>query len=260
MGLLREWLGLWRSIRVYRMDRAHARALDRLHQRFAGPGDLVFDIGAHVGDRTASFRRLGARVVACEPQRNCFRLLRLLHGRDHEVTLLDKAVSDREGPLRFSINTRNPTVSTLSADFVAAANAGAKGWEGQVWDKETTVSATTLDKMIERFGAPDFIKIDVEGAEEQVLRGLSAPTRALSFEFTTIQREVAQACLRRCVELGYEAFNISLGESQIMTFALPVDAQTLDRHIAALPHEANSGDIYALRKDWTERAPTQNQG
>ena len=59
-----------------------AAALDAFHRRFLGPGDLAFDIGAHVGDRTASFRRLGARVVAVEPQPRLARLLRLLFGRD----------------------------------------------------------------------------------------------------------------------------------------------------------------------------------
>jgi len=254
MGALDEWRGLWRSIKVYRLDRQHARALDEMHREFAAPGDLVFDIGAHVGDRTASFRRLGARVVACEPQTSCFRLLRLLHGRDRDVILLETAVSDREGVLTFSVNTRNPTVSTLSTEFVSAANAGAKGWEGQTWDKQVQVKATTLDALIANYGAPVFVKVDVEGAEEQVLRGLSAPVPALSFEFTTIQRDVADACLQRCAGLGYRRFNLSLGESQVMTFSSPVDAETMRRHIAGLPHEANSGDIYALRDDWIGKA------
>ena len=42
--------------------------MDRLYGQFVRPGDLVFDVGAHVGDRIAAFRRLGARVVAVEPQ------------------------------------------------------------------------------------------------------------------------------------------------------------------------------------------------
>jgi len=253
MGALDSWRGLWRSLRVYRLDSGHGRALDEMHRRFVGPGDLAFDIGAHVGDRTASFRRLGARVLACEPQKSCFRLLRLLHVMDGKVTLLETAVSDREGVLTFSVNTRNPTVSTLSPEFVSAAMSGARGWEGQEWDRQVEVKATTLDRLIETYGQPSFIKIDVEGAEEQVLRGLSAPVPALSFEFTTIQRGVADACLRRCAELGYERFNVSLGESQALSFETPVNADTMRAHIAGLPHEANSGDIYVFRNDWAER-------
>ena len=56
--------GVLRSLRIYYCDRTRRRAMDTLYRRFLRPGDLAFDIGAHVGDRVASFRRLGARVVA----------------------------------------------------------------------------------------------------------------------------------------------------------------------------------------------------
>ena len=55
---------LSRSLRTYYGDPARARAMDALYRRFLKPGDLAFDIGAHVGDRIAAFRRLGARVLA----------------------------------------------------------------------------------------------------------------------------------------------------------------------------------------------------
>ena len=71
-----------RSLCIYYGDRKRAVAMDRLHGDFVKSGDLVFDVGAHVGDRVASFRRLGARVVAIEPQRAMVRALRLLYGRD----------------------------------------------------------------------------------------------------------------------------------------------------------------------------------
>ena len=59
---------LSRSLRIYHGDKERHAAMDRLYGAFLSPGDLAFDIGAHVGDRISSFRRLGARVVALEPQ------------------------------------------------------------------------------------------------------------------------------------------------------------------------------------------------
>ena len=73
--------GIARSLYIYYGDRPRAAAMDRLYSRFVWPGDLVFDVGAHVGDRVASFRRLGARVVAVEPQPGLAKVLRLLYGR-----------------------------------------------------------------------------------------------------------------------------------------------------------------------------------
>lgn len=236
---------LARSLRVYHGDRARNRAMDALYRRFLRPGDLAFDIGAHVGDRTSSFRRLGARVVALEPQPGPARVIRLLHGRDPDVTLLRAAASDQPGEVRLHVNSANPTVSTASDAFVQAAD-GAGGWQGQVWDEAITVPCVTLDDLIRRHGCPRFIKIDVEGFEDRVLAGLSEPVPALSFEFTTIAREVAHRCLDRLRALGPHGFDIALGETQRLTFGRWTSAEEMAIHLQGLPHEANSGDVYAV--------------
>ena len=236
---------LARSLRIYHGDRERNQAMDVLYARFLRPGDLAFDIGAHVGDRISSFRRLGARVVAAEPQPGPARVLRLLHGRDPDVTLLPVAVGDRVGEAILHVNSRNPTVSTVSGDFVRAAE-GAGGWEEQVWDASVTVACVTLDRMIGDYGCPSFLKIDVEGFEDRVLAGLTAPVPALSFEFTTIARPVAQACLDRLEALGPYRFDLALGETQRLVFDDWVDVRTMAAYLRSLPHDANSGDVYAV--------------
>jgi FkbM family methyltransferase len=236
---------LGRSLRIYHGDRTRNEAMDALYSRFLRPGDLAFDIGAHVGDRISSFRRIGARVVAAEPQPGPARILRLLHGRDPDVTLLPVAVGDRAGEATLHVNSRNPTVSTVSSDFVRAAET-AGGWEGQVWDVSVTVACVTLDGIIAAHGRPAFVKIDVEGFEGRVLAGLTAPVPALSFEFTTIARPVAQECLDRLMALGPYRFDVALGETQRLVFGAWVDARTMAAYLRSLPHDANSGDVYAI--------------
>jgi FkbM family methyltransferase len=243
-----DWLqtarGVLRSLRIYYGDRTRAAAMDRLYAGFVQRGDLVFDIGAHVGDRIAAFRRLGARVVAAEPQPALVKVLRWLYRRD--VTVEPVAVGAREGTVDLKLNVANPTVSTASDAFVNAAR-GAEGWKEQAWTRTVQVPVTTLDALIARHGMPAFIKIDVEGFEADALAGLSQPVKALSFEFTTIQRDVAAACIARCAALGLTRFNAALGESQTMAHADWVDADAIGRWLAVLPHAANSGDIYAAR-------------
>lgn len=243
---LRTTLGIFRSLRIYYGGRHDRTAMDRLYARFVKKGDLAFDVGSHVGDRIAAFRRLGCRVVACEPNPPLVRTLRLLYGRDRNVTIEPVAVGAAAGHIEMSINVDNPTVSTASQTFVQAAR-GAPGWDGQVWGKTIKVAVTTIDALIARHGVPSFVKIDVEGYEAEALAGLTQAVPALSFEFTTIQRDVAHACLKRCAALGYARYNAALGESQTLAHAHWQGVEAIGAWLDALPMEANSGDVYAAR-------------
>ena len=82
-------------------------------------------------------------------------------------------------------------------------------------------------------------------SEDAVLDGLSTPLPALSFEFTTIARAVADRCLARLAALGPYRFDLALGESQTLTGRWR-DAPGMAAALAALPHAANSGDVYAV--------------
>jgi FkbM family methyltransferase len=241
---LRTACGILRSLRIYYGDRSRAAKMDRLYGSFVRRGDLVFDIGAHVGDRIAAFRRLDARVVAAEPQRALVPVLRWLYRRDTGVVIEPVAIGQSPGFVDLRINVANPTVSTASDQFIDAAR-DAHGWREQRWTKRERVPVTTLDALIAHYGIPAFIKIDVEGFEAEALAGLTQPVKALSFEFTTIQRDVALACIARCRALGFTRFNAALGESQTLLHGDGIDADAITRWLVELPHEANSGDVYA---------------
>lgn len=240
-----ELKGIVEALRVAYRDSRHAAEMDNLYGRFLASGDMAFDIGSLVGNRIGSFRRLGASVVAVEPGPRANQVLRLLYGRDPQVTLISAACGATEGTVRLNVNSENPSVSTVSDAFIQAAQ-GTDGWQGQRWDRTIDVVCTTLDNLIAKHGIPKFIKIDVEGQELDVLSGLGTPVAAISFEFTTIQRDIAHGCLDRLTNLGPYLFNVSLREDNQLMFKQPVNATEMAAYLHDLAHEANSGDIYAI--------------
>ena len=239
--------GILRSVATYRLRPGHHAGLVRLYRPFVPPGGLAFDIGAHVGDRVRAFRALGAGVVAVEPGATAMRVLRLLHGRDRGVVLVATADGAGEGEAEFRVNSRNPTISTLSPSFIAGTT-GTPGWDGERWDRVERVQVTTLDRLTAAHGRPDFNQVDVEGHEAEVLAGLSpgnAPP-ALSFEVVMAARAAGLDALAGAAALGYRHFRLSLGESHRFEGDW-TGAAGMQRLLGDLPAEANSGDVYAVQ-------------
>jgi FkbM family methyltransferase len=239
-----EWIGLLRSFVVYWRP-GRQRALRSLYAPFVHEGDLVFDVGAHLGDRSVAFAALGARVIALEPQPHIARWLgRIVRGNER-IVVRTEAVGAAAGVARIAISGRHPTVSTLSESFRESVTRTHPGFEGVRWDTSVEVPVVTLDSLIDTYGLPGFCKIDVEGYEAEVLAGLSAPIEAVSFEFVSGQLDAAGACVRRLRQLGRYSFNVVLGESR--RFALPhwIDGDALLEWLRTDAGGASSGDVYA---------------
>ena len=176
-----------RSLEIYYRDRRpRPRPWTRSMPRFLRAGDLAFDIGAHVGDRIASFRRLGARVVALEPQPGPARAIRLIHGRDPAVIAAAGRRRRDGGHADAPRQHRQPDGLDRVAGFhPRRRRAGGVGGPG-LGRRRSPCPCLTLDRLIRDHGRPAFVKIDVEGFEDRVLAGSARPVPALSFEFTTI--------------------------------------------------------------------------
>jgi FkbM family methyltransferase len=216
-----------------------------MYAPFVGEGDLVFDVGAHLGDRSVAFAALGARVVALEPQPLIARWLRRVVRRREGIEVRAEAVGARRGVERLAISTRTPTVSTMSSAWERSASQANPGFRSVRWGQSIDVPVVTLDDLIAEYGVPSFCKIDVEGWEAEALSGLTRPLPALSFEFVAGQLHVAAACVRRLTELGAYEFNAVLGERRDLAPDAWRSADAILSWLEAGASGASSGDIYA---------------
>jgi FkbM family methyltransferase len=247
-------LGILRSLVVYWRP-GRQRALRRLYRPYVPRDALVFDVGAHLGDRTRAFADLGARVVALEPQPRLHAWLRRLVGSRPGVTLRGEAVGSEPGEAELALSRRTPTVSTLSRVWRTELGDRNPSFRDVTWDDTIRVRVVTLDMLIGEYGLPDFCKIDVEGFEAEVLSGLSRPLPALSLEFVAGALDIALACVRRLAELGQYEFNAIRGEERRYRFsgwlASGAMVDWLERGAEGLP----SGDIYARLAAVADRPP-----
>ena len=244
MRSLKSLAGIARSFVVYYGQVWRNAGRRRFYGQFLGPGDLAFDVGAHVGDRVRTWRQLGARVVAIEPQPVMADVLKRLYGSDSGVTLERVALGAKPGRATLHVSTANPTLTTLSRDWIDEVQADVR-FRSTQWDQQVDVEVTTLDALIARHGVPRFCKIDVEGFELSVLEGLSQPIAALSFEYIPVSKASAQACVRKLAALGPYRFRSSRVETMRFTEPGWVGAEEMIAFLDTLPLDGRSGDVYA---------------
>ena len=216
----------------------HAERL--FYGQFVGSRQLFFDVGANVGDRTCCFRSLGVRVVAVEPQPACVASLRRRFGSDPGVAIEAVGLDEVEGEQSLSVCIEAPTLSTFAPHWRTGR------FSRYSFEDGGAVAMTTLDALVETHGVPDFCKIDVEGFELAVLRGLHRPIPVLNFEYTGEFLPEAAACVARLVELGFTEFNYTVGEEKRFGSDVWLLAGEVMERLSRLSPEVSDlwGDIY----------------
>ena len=239
--MMRQQLGILRSFLIYYGIPGRHKRLRHFYSQFIQPGDLCFDIGAHVGNRTRTWAGLGAHVIALEPQPHLLNWLHRLFDKNPNVTILGQGVGAQLGQATLHISQLTPTVSTLSAEWITAVQTD-PSFANVKWDDAVTIDVVTLDQLIAEYGRPAFCKIDVEGYELEVLKGLSQPLPVLSFEVIASAKDLAVACLDLLSQLSEYQFNYAAGETHRWQFDQWISAEAMVDFLQGM--ETGSGDVY----------------
>jgi FkbM family methyltransferase len=209
----------------------------RFYRDFVTPGSLCFDVGANFGDKTEVFLRLGARVVSFEPQSHCMAEMKARLGANRRLTTIESAVGAEAGKLTLYVDSFSPASSLIA------------NWQGKVME-ERLVNVTTLDDAIARYGVPDFCKIDVEGFELPVLKGLSHRIPAVSFEYHLRGDGMSTAlkCIESLSRLGPLSLNVTPAERLEYASDQWMDRESFIRFFETHVSELDGyeyGDIFA---------------
>jgi FkbM family methyltransferase len=244
MSSLDRAFGLARSVAIYHAIPGRQRRLRRLYAGLVGPGDLVFDIGAHVGNHVRALAAMGCRVVALEPQPDCARLLRGFFADPPRVVIVEAGAGASRGRASLAISDRTPTVTSIASAW-RDRRAQDPDFSGVRWNRRLEIATTTLDLLIEEYGVPAFVKIDVEGHEPMVLSGLSQPIRGLAFEYLPRALDSVEASLARLATLGSYTFNWSPGETYQFAETTWLPGPELLASLRRPAAQQRSGDVYA---------------
>ncbi|MFN2457675.1 MAG: FkbM family methyltransferase [Chitinophagaceae bacterium] len=155
------------------------------YNSFLKPCDLIFDIGAYDGHKTDVFLHFTEKVVSCEPDPKNYKTLQIRF-RNHKKSVFPEnvALGAEVGIQKMFIHHHGSAFNTLNEKFKSVLEAdNMQKWNEKIYfQQKHTVNVTTLNELIKKYGRPYFIKIDVEGYEREVLKGISHKIPFISFE------------------------------------------------------------------------------
>lgn len=240
LGLGKITAPLWERLRGPRALQ-QSRRMRQFYFALLPKNALVFDIGANVGTMTTIFASLGAKVIAVEPNPDCARHIELTTSRP-AVEILQAAVGERNGLAELELSDRKDKMSSLSAKWREAISKENQDYVG-LWNRKLTVPMITLDSLVERYALPFYIKIDVEGYEDQVLKGLTSCPPLLSFEFNSVFLDPARRALNNNL-FDQASFNYTLVDPVKFELRSWVDRDGLMKSIQGLNSAPGLGDIF----------------
>jgi len=248
--ILRKALGTKNIIyiKLYFKSKLKKEALkkrSRFYMQFLKAGDIYFDVGANYGNRIEPIKNANLEIIAIEPQLECVKYLKWRY--KNMITIIPYGLGEKEGKKTMYISNAH-TLSSFSNEWINATKESGR-FSQYNWDNQRDINITTLDNLIIEYGIPQFIKIDVEGYEFEVLKGLSRPIKMISFEYTVPERKISVFdCIGRIKEISGDNayFNYSIGESMEWALTKWLSYEEIIQEIESNRFlDSGFGDLYA---------------
>jgi FkbM family methyltransferase len=236
-----RYLRIWKKLQKRVVDDYPQEVFD-FYSGFLPKDGLCFDVGANIGDKTDLFLRLGAKVIAVEPQRSCQLVLKRRF-KNSDVVIEPVVLADQSGFKKIYLG-RSHTLTTTSEDWISTVKQSGR-FSKHKWKDAIEVQASTLDELILKHGIPDYCKIDVEGSEFEVLRGLSRPVKTISLEFVTERIDASLRCIDYLSGLGDTKYNYCIGAASSLQLSEWVDSCRMKEMLQKMEKRLeNYGELY----------------
>ena len=173
---------------------------------------IIFDIGSNIGQYALIFSELvgeEGKVICFEPDYNNFTFLTFnkLKNRCHNIETNNKGLGAQSTKLKFYKDAKTGgRTSSFKKEYV-------KG--NQIFEDTNEVVVSTLDIEIEKHGIPNFVKIDVEGFEDEIIKGLTKDLDQTVF-FIEVRKETKKTVFKYFSERGYICKNLDLSIEKII--------------------------------------------
>jgi len=201
-------------------------------------GSLVFDIGSNDGEYSALYAQAGAKVVSFEPLCDIIGNANYIN---NNILVENICVSDYAGEIEFFRCKKNPKLSNCCPKWSSVHKAASRG-------KFTSVRCDTLQNMISKHGIPVYIKIDVEGHENKVLKTLKTSIDMISMEYTVGFIDEFKECMSVLGDIGHETFIMMerSKDKKILNMFYFDSADQCVEHLLQHPPEVLHGDVLSL--------------
>jgi FkbM family methyltransferase len=168
---------------------------------------ILFDIGANKGLFTDSNRSKFDKCVLVEPIPSLCDFLRNKYNQDTNISIEQSIVSSTKD-LPFYI-CEHDVLSTCDPDWISKSRHSAGHYR---YTKLEETNYISIDELIEKYGSPSFIKIDVEGYELNVLKSMSKKTCDIAFEWAEEKKVETLETVVYLNTLGYDKFHIQMDD------------------------------------------------
>lgn len=167
---------------------------------------LIFDIGANVGSYAIA-NQADNRIICVEASPSTYDILKSKVSAYSNITHLHYAVTkDTSEFVTFYHCKAANTISTLNKDWLSSPDSRFGYMKNDI--VEYKVPTVSIDKLIDLYGMPDLVKVDVEGAEHIVLPSLSKKVPVLCFEWAAEWKSQNMECIWHLMSLGFKQFHV----------------------------------------------------